>query len=460
MSSLKTILKHALRDGERAFDRLKYRLIYALWGPDPIKIVAYRGFGTRERIHLSGRVLEDQGVRAATDENSVWRNLLDTYKRMASDEVPHARLLAQFRGQQQEVLCDAEGHFDFDFVPTVLLPDDDIWHEVDLELIHPLPSGKEWQGPITTTAQVLVPTPRASFGVISDIDDTVIKTDATNLLRMARTTFLNNARTRLPFAGAAAFYRALHAGGATGGPNPLFFVSNGPWNLYDLLEHYLRLQGFPPGVPFLRNWGVTEEGRVVPLARPRHKPRAIRRLLETYHDLPFILVGDSGEEDPEIYHTIVREFPDRILAVYIRNVSRKPERADAIRALADETVGAGSDLVLSATSLGMAEHAAEHGWIDPSALAEIRREKDEDEAEPGPLEKLLGADEPAGEEGPTVRVDEEDAEGTRQAVREGAIEEALQEGDPERQEAPDVRVESEGADRDRPEQREDRDRDG
>lgn len=67
---------------------------------------------------------------------------------------------------------------------------------------------------------------------------------------MARTVFLGNASTRLPFSGAAG-----------GGPNPLFNVSNGPWNLYDLLVDFLRLRDFPDGlVMFLRNWEIIDSG--------------------------------------------------------------------------------------------------------------------------------------------------------------------------------------------------------
>jgi phosphatidate phosphatase APP1 len=83
--------------------------------------------------------------------------------------------------------------------------------------------------PIETTGSVLVPPAGASFGVISDIDDTVVETQVTDRLAMALTVLLRNAHTRLPFKGVAAFYTALHQGRSGEDRNPIFFVSGSPW---------------------------------------------------------------------------------------------------------------------------------------------------------------------------------------------------------------------------------------
>ncbi len=79
--------------------------------------------------------------------------------------------------------------------------------------------------------------------------------------------------------------------------------------------------------------------------------------------MPFILIGDSGQRDPEIYRALLHDHPGRIPAIYIRNVSSDPERTKAIRTLAAEVTEAGSSLVLADDTLAAARHAAEHGWI-------------------------------------------------------------------------------------------------
>jgi hypothetical protein len=132
-------------------------------------------------------------------------------------------------------------------------------------------------------------------------------------------------------------------------------------------------------------------------------------MLALYRDLPFILIGDSGQRDPEIYARTVQEHPGRVLAVYIRNVSKAPERRQAIEALAAEVAGAGSSLLLAADSLAMAEHAAVQGWIAPEAVAAVRARQDlPPEARPA-----------------TRTVTRPTAEATKAAVEEGALDAAL-----------------------------------
>jgi len=390
MGRITHILTKLVSDVETEFDRIKYRLAYRLGGPDPVKIVPYRGYGTPHRFHVRGRVLEEQGIKPPTDEDSLWRNLLNMYKRLESDEVPHAELVARFQGREYPVRCDVEGHFHLTIEPEPPLDPDAGRHEVELELIGPKATSQADEPPVRATATVIVPVSTAAFGVISDIDDTVIQTDASSLLRMARTVFLNNARTRLPFAGAAAFYRALHAGRPDRGPNPIFYVSNGPWNLYDLLIDFLRLQGFPEDkVTFLRNWGISENA-LLPTNVREYKRRQIDHLLDVFGDLPFLLIGDSGEKDAEIYLEAVERHPDRILGIFIREVHENAHRREEIAALARAAAEAGSTLLLSPSTLDMAALAVEKGWIEAAAIGEITSEKAADEDRPSLLESLLG----------------------------------------------------------------------
>lgn len=394
MSDWRRVLVRMVDDVESAMDRLKYRLAYALGGPDPIKIVPYRGYGTSERLYVHGRVLEDQGITPAEESDSVWNNLLNMYKRIESDEVPFARLTARFQGSEHEVVADEEGMFELWITPREPLAHSSLWQQVELELVEPRSSKQE--GPVRATAEVLTPPDSAKLAVISDIDDTVLRSGTGNLLLMARNVFLENAHTRLPFPGVAAFYRALFGGHDGRAMNPMFYVSNSPWNLYDLLSQFFHLHHIPVGpVLLLRNWGISEEG-LLPTKSRAYKLRTIEQIVETYRDLPFILIGDSGQEDPEIYTEVVHDYPGRIAAVYIRNVSRSPRRSEAVSALAETVVEAGSTLLLADDTISMARHAANMGWVRPEALDEIEEEKERDEGPPGLVERLLGEDEGPG----------------------------------------------------------------
>jgi phosphatidate phosphatase APP1 len=320
---------------------------------DPLLILPYLGYGTAEKLTVCGRVLEDEGFLPAADADSRWRNLVRFYKRLESDEVPGARLRARFLGIEAETITDREGYFRLSIAPRGRLGPG-AWQEVELELIHP-PGGAR------ATAKVLVPSERAKFGVISDIDDTIVSSHVTNKLKMILTVALSNARTRKPFEGVAAFYRALHAG-----VNPLFYVSKSPWNLYAPLLEYLEVQGLPQGPLTLRDFGFS--------LKKNHKAEAIEEILATYPTLKFILIGDSGEEDPEIYSAIVHRFPQRIPVIYIRSVA--PKRIPAVEKLSEEVARTGCQLVLAPDSEFAAAHAAAEGLIQASELRAVRSEKE------------------------------------------------------------------------------------
>jgi phosphatidate phosphatase APP1 len=313
-------------------------------------------YGTAQKLTVCGRVLEDEGFAVAGDRDRRWRNLIQFYKRLESDEVPGARLRARYLGISNETVTDSEGYFKLEIQPRGRLGPG-VWQEVSLRL--------QDEKEITATAKVLVPSSRARFGVISDIDDTIVAANVTRKLRMILTVALSNARTRKPFPGVAAFYRALHAG-----VNPVFYVSKSPWNLFAPILEYLELQGLPIGPLLLRDFGFS--------TNKNHKTEAIEDILTTYPSLEFILIGDSGEQDPEIYAGIVQRFPSRVRAIYIRSVS--PKRITEIEKLAAEVARTGCQLVLAPDCEPAAAHAAAEGLIQASELRKVRADKDSDKS--------------------------------------------------------------------------------
>src|SRR3712207_2087289 len=141
----------------------------------------------------------------------------------------------------------------------------------------------------------------------------------------------------------------------------MLYVSRAPWGIYDMLGEFFDLHGIPVGpILFLREWGVSWKSPL-PRKAEDHKRELIHNMLALYSDLPFILIGDSGQHDPEVYRQIVEEHPGRVLAVYIRNVSRRAGRIEEIEALAKVVAQAGSSLLLAADSVAIAEHAAKLG---------------------------------------------------------------------------------------------------
>jgi phosphatidate phosphatase APP1 len=347
---------------EQRFDRLRFAAKRRFGLLDPFEILPYRGHGTARELFLKGRVLEERGITRSGQHDTPWDNLRNMARRFASDEVSRARVRAVFGDERLETVADEEGFFEVSLKLPEPIKGPTRWHPVELELLHPLSPGG---GRVHSTGQVLVPT-GADFGVISDIDDTVVRSSATNALKMAWIVLLNNAHTRLPFEGVNTFYEALRRGSEGRAHNPIFYVSSSPWNIYDVLEDFLNVHGVPAGPLFLKDWSPSVLGK-----HRTHKLGIIRTLLRTYPELPFILIGDSGEEDPEIYLQTVREHPGRIPAIYIRDVTTARRDAE-VHAIARVSRSLGTEMSLVADTAAAAEHAAANGFIEPEAVARIR----------------------------------------------------------------------------------------
>lgn len=368
-------------EAESAVDWLRYRRR----NPGPFRIVPYRGHGTGDTLYVRGRVLRGHPIPPASEDDSAWRNLANTVRRLESDEVPAARVRATAGEARAEVVADEEGYFEFSLDARTFTHGREVWRSVRLELLEPL---NDDGTAATSIAKVLVPPEGSQFGVISDIDDTVVKTDVTNLLRMLRLVFLTNARTRLPFEGVSAFYRALHRGEAGESTNPIFYVSSSPWNLYDLLHEVFEVHGIPAGPLFLKDYGIAREV-LFSLGHREHKLRSIEHIFETHPNLPFVLVGDSGQKDPEIYREVAELFPGRVLAIYIREVAESADRNAELEAVQEELRGMGVEMILVPDTVSAARHALSLDLIDEAALSEIAGEKRREQRRPGPIESVV-----------------------------------------------------------------------
>ena len=367
---------------ESRYDDLALALRTRLNANNPLQIVTYRSYGTVNKLYVTGRVLKDKGIREPSEKDTLWNNLLSMYKRFESDEVPNAVLKIDFQGERHDVETNQEGYFTIDFVTKEPLLWEDMWHEIDVELVH---APYSFSPGLKSVAHVLVPPQDAEYGIISDIDDTVVKTNATNLLAMSRNTFFHNAHTRLPFAGVAEFYKSLQLGRNGKRNNPFFYVSSSPWNLYDLLIDFLDLNDIPEGPLLLRDFGLDTTKQISD--HMSHKFKEIKNILLAYPHLNFVLIGDSGQEDPKIYREIVANFPSRILAVYIRDVQltdREKIAVDISKELSVHKV----EMVIVDNTVEAAEHAAKTGLIFQEAIPQIEVDKKQDKGEIGGKEKL------------------------------------------------------------------------
>jgi phosphatidate phosphatase APP1 len=314
------------------------------WAPGGrLKISPYRGFGRGHEMLVKGRVLIEKSITRVTDRESVWRNVVNTYRRFQSDEAAHVKVRAMYRDAVVESVSDDEGYFQIRLEPRELAQHA-LWHEVNLLL----PDHDS-----TAVAHVALPSPAADFAIISDIDDTIVHTGATSMLTMIRSV-MNNAGARIPFEGVADLYAALHRG-----RNPIFYVSSSPWNLYELLEDFMKHNRIPLGPMFLQDWGIDEDTLVIS-SHEEHKLAQIQTIVDFYPEMKFVLIGDSGQHDPEIYLRVIQTHPGRILGAFIRDVTPDP-RDQGVARIMEEAKTAGVEMLYVADSVDALGHAQRLG---------------------------------------------------------------------------------------------------
>jgi phosphatidate phosphatase APP1 len=339
-------------------------------------IHTYRGYGSRTEVFLMGRVFLQPGLGLPLP--GPIDDLVNILRRTLRWGVRDARLWVRVGAAATEVVTDADGYFSVHLKTGDTLPDGACWRRAELTLLphrHPArtPPPAE-HGLPRAAARIYIPAKVVDLGVISDIDDTVIYTGVASKVKMMYRLFVQRANHRTAFPGVSALYRGLFRGREGQCRRPLLYVSRGPWSIYEVLEEFFRLHRIPYGpVLFLREWGVTVQ-RPLPRRAREHKAMLIRRMLGLYPGVPFILIGDSGQRDPEVYAQIVAEHPGRIRAIYIRHVHTNPTRDRDIQALTRQVAGSDCEMLLADDSLAMAEHAFARGFIHEHALAQVREE--------------------------------------------------------------------------------------
>ncbi|MCG2419695.1 DUF2183 domain-containing protein [Aequorivita sp. F47161] len=339
---------------------------------DPIQIITFRSYGTTNHLYVKGRAIEDENINHS--KTGFFNLLWNSWKRFETDKVKNATLLLSLPdGRTIETITDAQGYFLIDTIFENLRPltDEESWLHYTISFANKnigrnIQLGNRFKGEILIPHLIANTTSDgAKFGIISDIDDTILHTGLTSRLKwqVVKNTIFKRAEKRIPLEGAAAFYKKLHDGKSGNECNPIFYVSHSPWNLYSYLEIFLEKNSFLKGPILLRDFVNPLAKIFTPKTSDNEKPqkqKEIINILKTYPKLPFILIGDSGEHDPDIYTEIAEAHPERILAIYLRNVNHKRKMLRVKGLFKDyETV----PVLLVEDSEAAITHAKQNGFI-------------------------------------------------------------------------------------------------
>lgn len=266
------------------------------WRP---AVLPYSGYADAERARVLARV-----VLAPLSVDPAARRGIAAWKRLLTLERPSVEVEIELGGTTTTAVSDEQGILD----ATVAL--DGPLGEGDVEAVLRVPDREPIRVPIHVVAE------EGTRGVVRDIDDTVWVTGLASPLEAARRTFFGTSASRESVPGMAQLVQEA----VRGQDRPaVVYVSNGPWNFAGIASRFLARNGFPPGTLLMTDWGITPDHWF--RDGEEHKRSSLRRLREDLPHVTWVLVGDDGEHDPELYAAVARDHAEAVAAIAIRQVT-------------------------------------------------------------------------------------------------------------------------------------------
>lgn len=314
---MQNIVSARIHDGRPMRARLTASFACALlttvaYAQADLEIVLYAAYGTGSKALVEGRVItrEDRSEPALDDDRS--RNLARTMRALVNEEHADVPVTVGIGGSSWTARSDREGYFRLliDDLPAVGAG----WNTVNATA----------PGGVGTGSLLMIPAQNV-HGLISDVDDTVLVSDVNDKSRLLANSLLLNHLQREPVEGVPPAYRTLLARNADAGAAPLFYLSASPRQIQSGIQSFLDHHDFPRGVLITKR--VTNDASSEPLEN--QFAYKIGKLVEVFERLPhvsFVLVGDDGEQDPEVYETLRRRYGARVSAIWIRRVNPDPDR--------------------------------------------------------------------------------------------------------------------------------------
>ena len=281
-------------------------------------VKVYHGYGHQKNLVVYGHVLAGNEVVESRYGNNAIQNAIRIVKLFFVKPIPRVPVRLDWGNQHFDSTTETDGFFKFEWEsPTDVSAG---WHPVTVHLLNE-------QGQVAATGEGKIFVPHSTqYAFISDIDDTVLVSHSATTGKKLRVLFTKNPLSRKTFADVVKYYQLLSL--AHTQPevlNPFFYVSSSEWNLYDDLNEFFKHNDLPKGA-FLLNQ-IKKWYQLLKTGKTKHQGKLIRilRILEAFPKQQFVLLGDNSQSDPEIYVTLANKYPDKIVAIYIRNIYLKKE---------------------------------------------------------------------------------------------------------------------------------------
>jgi phosphatidate phosphatase APP1 len=309
-------------------------------------VVPYAGYGAPSWARVLGRVVLAKEPRPGSRAERKYRKREESvrgWRSFTSVPIGDIDVEIEIEGVTHIVSPDRGGVIDT-VIPVDLKPG---WHTVTMRAVD---SGG------VSNAPIFIVDPSSRFGVISDIDDTVMVTALPRPFLAAWNTFVLDEHARVPTPGMAVLLERL----ASSAPDtPVIYLSTGAWNVAPTLTRFLSRNLFPAGPLLLTDWGPTHD-RLFRSGR-EHKRISLLRLAEEFPELRWLLVGDDGQHDEQLYGEFVSAHPENVAAIAIRQLSTGEAVLAGGRSKAQKHSDAsGVPWVYAPDGAGLLDQLAEH----------------------------------------------------------------------------------------------------
>ncbi|HHH51283.1 MAG TPA: DUF2183 domain-containing protein [Campylobacterales bacterium] len=271
-------------------------------------IEVYNTYGNEEQVFIQGRMLVKKEFQEVQKDDNWFLNLWRRAREIQSNEIEEATIIATIKSQFYETRGDDEGYFDFNIKSTLFLSTG--YEPIDLKIKNNSTSYRT-QATIINSQQKLL-------GIICDIDDTVMISNVPNKFKFSMNTLLKNYKQRKVVPTMAKRLQKLLSENPKEAPSTLFFLSGSPQQLFNPIESFLAYNHFPKHTIILKK---VHGDHTDPLTdQLAYKSQKIEQLIRLYPNIQWVMFGDSGEKDKEVYELMKKRYPNKIRKFYIRDV--------------------------------------------------------------------------------------------------------------------------------------------
>jgi phosphatidate phosphatase APP1 len=314
----------------------------------------YHGYGDSKQLIVYGHVFKISPIARKKFTRSAFTNTFALLRLFFVKPYANATVRLIWLNKEIKVTTENDGFYKLEWDPVQVMSPG--WHTIQVDMINDA-------GEIITSGNGKVHVPYSTqYACISDIDDTFLMSYSSTIYKRLFVLLTENAHSRKPFEGVINHYKYLaYLGTQEKEPNPFFFVSSSEWNLYDYIRDFAAKNELPEGVYLLSQLKRLNE--MLKTGKNKHATKLMRiaRVLKTYNTHKFILLGDDTQEDPVIYASIIKQFPQQIICVYIRHINKLKQ--EQTKTVVSNIINSGVECCYFTHSSEAIEHSKKMGLV-------------------------------------------------------------------------------------------------